>query len=66
MSPASTAESVRESPWTVHIQYYERLLSPFRSTCKNAIFRRLVLLKVSGKLPGKYTYSIISQCFHYF
>jgi hypothetical protein len=59
---ASTADSVRESPRTVQIQYYQPIFSLFRSTCKNAIFRQLVLLAVSGYLPRKYTYSIMSQC----
>jgi hypothetical protein len=66
ISAASTAESVRESPRKVHIQYYEPMFSLFRSTCKNAICRRLVLLNVSRKLSVKYTYNIISQSFDYF
>jgi hypothetical protein len=63
MSPASTAESVREAPWKVNIQYYQPIFPLFQSTYKNAMFRQLGLLTMSGNLPGKYTYSIMSQFF---
>jgi hypothetical protein len=48
------------------MQYYEQMFSLFRSTGKNAIVRWLVLLKVSGNVPGMYTCHIMSESFHYF
>jgi hypothetical protein len=37
----------------IEMAQYEAMFSVFRSTCKNAIFRRLALLTVSGNRPGQ-------------
>jgi hypothetical protein len=65
MSPATGAESLQELPQNVDMQYYVPIFSVFSNTCKNSMFRWLLVLKVSGNLPRKYTCSIMSQGLQY-